>query len=147
VLVVISIITLLSSVVLSSLNSARSKGRDAQRIQTLRQIRAALEMYYDKYGNYPPSVYSTTGYASDMTTLPIAPEFIRTISLDPRNLDTAYGYYYARDYVVSAGGGCPSATTNDFILATRLENSSKAPTSCWNNPNLNYIIGNTSQYR
>lgn len=54
-LVVISIIGLLSSVVLSSLNSARSKARDAKRISEVRQIKTALALYYDKYGQYPGS--------------------------------------------------------------------------------------------
>lgn len=52
-LVVISIIGVLSSVVLASLNSARSKARDASRLTALRSIRTALEFYYDKYGYYP----------------------------------------------------------------------------------------------
>jgi prepilin-type N-terminal cleavage/methylation domain-containing protein len=47
-LVVISIIALLSSVVLSSLNSARVKARDAQRKTSLGQIRNALILYYDQ---------------------------------------------------------------------------------------------------
>lgn len=54
-LVVISIISLLSSVVLASLNSARVKARDAQRIATLAQIRTALELYFDANGYYPQS--------------------------------------------------------------------------------------------
>jgi len=52
-LVVISIIGLLSSVVLASLNSARMKARDAKRIEDIRQIQLALEMYYDDNGKYP----------------------------------------------------------------------------------------------
>lgn len=52
-LVVIAIISLLSSVVLSSLNSARQKARDAQRVSNLTEIRTALEMYYHDNGSYP----------------------------------------------------------------------------------------------
>ncbi|HBH71636.1 MAG: hypothetical protein UU88_C0009G0011 [Parcubacteria group bacterium GW2011_GWC1_42_11] len=51
-LVVIAIIGILSSVVLSSLNSARQKARDAQRVSNLTQIRTALEMYYHDNGSY-----------------------------------------------------------------------------------------------
>ncbi len=54
-LVVISIISLLSSVILASLNSARMKGRDAKRISELREIRTALELYFDANGYYPQS--------------------------------------------------------------------------------------------
>ncbi len=52
-LVVIAIIGLLSSVVLVSLNSARSKGRDSSRIQGLVQVRSALELYRAANGSYP----------------------------------------------------------------------------------------------
>ena len=54
-LVVIAIIGLLSSVVFASLNSARAKARDARRLSDLKQVQIALELYYDKYGNYPSS--------------------------------------------------------------------------------------------
>lgn len=52
-LVVISIISLLSSVVLSSISGARSSARDASRRQDFRQIKQALEMYYNDHGHYP----------------------------------------------------------------------------------------------
>ncbi|MEK7541735.1 MAG: prepilin-type N-terminal cleavage/methylation domain-containing protein [Patescibacteria group bacterium] len=54
-LVVISIIGLLSSIVLTSVNSARAKARDARRIADLNQIRTALEFYFDANGYYPQS--------------------------------------------------------------------------------------------
>ncbi len=54
-LVVIAIIGLLSSVVLASLNGARQKARDAQRVSHLTQIRTALEMYYSDNNSYPNS--------------------------------------------------------------------------------------------
>ena len=54
-LVVIAIIGILSSVVLASLNSARSKARDAKRIAEVKQLMTALELYYDSNGRYPIS--------------------------------------------------------------------------------------------
>jgi type II secretory pathway pseudopilin PulG len=51
-LVVISIIAILSSVVLASLASARGKARDSRRIQDLTQIRTALVLYFEKFGNW-----------------------------------------------------------------------------------------------
>ena len=53
-LVVISIIGLLASIVLGALNTARSKGRDASRLASLRSVSTAIESYYDKFGYYPP---------------------------------------------------------------------------------------------
>jgi len=52
-LVVISIIGLLSSVVLTSLSSARKKARDAIRTSDIVQIRSALQMYIEDFGHYP----------------------------------------------------------------------------------------------
>lgn len=54
-LVVISIIGLLSSIVLTSVNSARAKARDARRIADFKQIQTALELFYDSQGRYPQS--------------------------------------------------------------------------------------------
>jgi prepilin-type N-terminal cleavage/methylation domain-containing protein len=145
-LVVVAIISLLSSIVMASLNNARSKARDVKRKSDLKQIQIALELYYDKYGSYPAGVYSTTGYANDMATLAIVPEFLSKMSIDPINTNTFYGYYYARDYVTT-GSACSGATSSDYILATRLENSTKSAIMCWNNSNINYVLGNTSEYR
>jgi len=52
-LVVISIISLLASIVLASLNSVRAKARDTKAIAELRSISIALQLYYDKYNSYP----------------------------------------------------------------------------------------------
>ncbi len=53
-LVVISIISLLSSIVLASLNNVRSKARDAKRLGDLRAMNTALQLYAsDHNGSYP----------------------------------------------------------------------------------------------
>lgn len=52
-LVVVAIIGILATVVLSSLNSARSKARDAKREQDIKTIQNALEVYYVENGRYP----------------------------------------------------------------------------------------------
>ena len=54
-LVVIAIIGILSSITLATIQSARVKGRDTERINELREIRNALELYYTDKGYYPPS--------------------------------------------------------------------------------------------
>jgi prepilin-type N-terminal cleavage/methylation domain-containing protein len=65
-LVVIAIIGILSSVVLASLNTARSKGNDAKTKAQLAGARAAAEIYYDNNGGYT-SMCSVT--SSDTTGL------------------------------------------------------------------------------
>jgi len=52
-LVVISIIALLSSVVMSSLNVARAKGRYTSATSQMRQLKLAAESYYSAIGSYP----------------------------------------------------------------------------------------------
>ena len=54
-LVVVSVIGLLASVIMVSLNSARVKARDSRRVADLRQMTIALELYFDDHGYYPPS--------------------------------------------------------------------------------------------
>jgi prepilin-type N-terminal cleavage/methylation domain-containing protein len=55
-LVVVAIIGLLSSVVLVSLNTARSKARDAKRLADVRQLSSAMELYFTDKGFYPKAV-------------------------------------------------------------------------------------------
>jgi prepilin-type N-terminal cleavage/methylation domain-containing protein len=52
-LVVISIIALLLSIVLASLNSARAKARDTRRMVDISQIQAAIEIFHINNGYYP----------------------------------------------------------------------------------------------
>lgn len=52
-LIVISIIGIISGVVLTSINIARSKARDNVRKQSLKELRTALEIYFSNNGTYP----------------------------------------------------------------------------------------------
>ena len=61
-LVVISIIGLLSSIVLTSVNSARVKARDATRIAEVRQLITALQFYYDDNNTFPPTPGCNSGW-------------------------------------------------------------------------------------
>lgn len=54
-LVVISIIALLSSVVLASLNKAKAKARDASILSDIHTLTNVMELYYDDHGYYPPA--------------------------------------------------------------------------------------------
>ncbi len=94
-LVVIAIIGILSSVVLTSLGTARAKGRDARRVSDIKQIQLALELYADQnLGKYPPTICTASGSC----TAAIAPTYISTLPTDPSTNAT---YKYA-----SIGTGC-----------------------------------------
>lgn len=136
-LVVISIIGLLSSVVLSALNSTRSKARDTQRIRDLGELRKALALYYDKNGEYPDS--GVNEYSSALTSpgwntagnplyALVTQGFISKLPVDPKNTPSNnllqntsadYSYYYST--------GSVGKTTYDLVA--RLENAGN-PSSC-----------------
>jgi len=67
-LVVIAIIGILASVVLASLNSARSKGSDAAIKANLNNARAQAELYYDDNSNSYASVCGASNGISSMLT-------------------------------------------------------------------------------
>lgn len=58
-LVVISIIGMISSVVMASLNNGRIRSRDAARVAQLKQVEIALALYFEDYKTYPGTGAST----------------------------------------------------------------------------------------
>jgi prepilin-type N-terminal cleavage/methylation domain-containing protein len=88
-LVVIAIIGILSSVVLASLNSARSKGRDATRVTDIKQLQLAFELYFDSCGQYPAGPL-TPNVANGCSGVTLG-TFISTIPTDP-STRAAYAY-------------------------------------------------------
>ncbi|MDO8560438.1 MAG: type II secretion system protein [bacterium] len=53
-LVVIAIIGLLATIAFIALNSPRQKARDSKRAADMKQLRTALELYFNTKGSYPP---------------------------------------------------------------------------------------------
>lgn len=120
-LVVIAIIGVLSSVVLASLTAARNRANDAKRVQDLRQVQRALEVFAsDNNGQYPST---GGGYRSQCTSwgghtpqnvVPgLSPTYISRLPADPQ-MDVSGGtccYLYisdGRDYGFMAFN-CPTA--------------------------------------
>ncbi len=107
-LVVISIIALLSSVVLASLNTARAKARDSERIAELKAVQTALELYRTDNGSYPSTggtgnwrgmcsnfnpggTYTTSGASGYVPGL--APTYVSVLPRDPKEVaDSCYVY-------------------------------------------------------
>lgn len=65
-LVVIAIIAILSTVVMSGINSARAKSRDARRISDIKMLQKGLELYMNTCGGYPVIPASGTGVYADI---------------------------------------------------------------------------------
>src|SRR5664279_825429 len=103
ILVVVAIIGILASVVLASLNSARSKGRDARRVSDIHQINNALALYYDDHQAYPNSggadwlSNSSTYWGSLATSLN---QYIKILPVDPANVSSLV-YKYNSDVLGS----------------------------------------------
>ncbi len=80
-LVVIAIIGILASVVLASLNSARTKGADAAIKSGMANSRAQAEIYYDTNSNYT-SVCTGAGGISSILAAAASTAGIATVSND-----------------------------------------------------------------
>lgn len=98
-LVVIAIIALLSTLSVVALNSARVKSRDARRLSDIKQIRTALEMYFDENNFYPTSS-GHLGLTFDYSCIDsggfknsnCSNAYMEIIPGDPRPLNYSYEY-------------------------------------------------------
>ncbi len=79
--------SLLTSVGIEALGSARLKARDAKRVADIRQLNTALELYFDDFNGYP---------AADSKGQPagITPNYIGVIPTSPQPADGACSDYY-----------------------------------------------------
>jgi len=141
-LVVIAIIGILSSVVLASLNSARTKSRDARRLSDMKQVQLALELYYDSNNAYPGPWVTTWGEggcswdSSGRDTdndgkpwlEPLSDQgFIPTVPLDPQNTGDCGAPSYAY-YRYGAGSySCDLSRGAYFVLGVRDMETSARP--------------------
>lgn len=120
-LVVIAIIGTLASVILASLSVARSKGRDANRLAQLREVRTALEMHYhDNGGQYPLDSADRSGgtivtYLLSDISPDIVPRYLPALPLDPTRGNTSNGYRYGS-----------SASGNMYVILVQLEENAGA---------------------
>jgi len=131
-LVVISIIGILSSLAVVSLNSARNKARDALRKADMTQMRTAMYLYYDENGAYPicgswdanaadfgaSAQAGSTCYNTTLNTALTAgaKPYMGRLPKDPKNLtnDPVADATYLYRYVGKSDG-------SEFALVYRIE--------------------------
>ena len=121
-LVVIAIIGLLASIVMVSLNTARSKARDARRLADMRQLQLALELYFNDNNTYPPTVNN-----GDLDALnPLVPNYISAIRNDPLNTGSTPTWAWSNQntYYYWGPGGVGACGPFKYTLWYRLENNS-----------------------
>ena len=114
-LLVVAIIGLLSSVVLASLNTARARARDAQRLSDMRSLESALELYRSDNPTYPSTSsawwgtcsscgsHGTSGASGYVPNL--APTYIPELPRDPKTAEPNRCYLYrsnGADYMIVA---------------------------------------------
>ncbi len=153
-LVVISIIGLLASVVLISLNNARLKARDTKRVADLRQIQKALEIYIQNHGSLPsPASYgrsnvspgwwdgwwdlSTNTAGNGFLSFLVTDGILAKAPVDPLNTPAGYNgapsgnlyfYFVAPKGYGYQGGSCVTDTQDVYLIgATKLESENSRP--------------------
>ncbi|MDB5255170.1 MAG: gspG [Candidatus Nomurabacteria bacterium] len=110
-LVVIAIIGILASVILASLNTARSKARDAKSKETVAQLVRANEAYYNDTGDYPVSDFD------------LVPGYISQISIDP-GTGVFYRYFRKDSNYYQCFDASGIKTANRYAFYAKLENPS-----------------------
>ncbi len=154
-MVSVSIMILLTGIIITNLNSARAKARDAQRISDLAQIQLALTMYNDRCGQFPSTLAlaANTGCPSGVTF----GSFIAAIPVPPSGTgsnpwDTAY--YYTRyvsggrnvNYVLHASIEYANPSTGKGMNAASIVDSGGPWSLQANQPPFSYCsnVSNTS---
>jgi general secretion pathway protein G len=125
-LVAISIIGILATLITANLTRIQSRGRDAQRIETLNTIAAALELYYSEVGTYP----TRTAFNLSSATQLVHPTnatiiYLDEIPQDPRDTGASspFQYYYC-------AGNDAAVPRRTYNLYANLENDNDPRRFC-----------------
>lgn len=116
-LVVIAIIGILSSVVLASLNSARSKGADAGIKSQMSQIRSQIEISYEDNGS------SYSGGATYRSSCPTVSSATKAIFFRPPVAKIFAGIASNLGASLTAANSSCAATDNSYGVFIKLKSS------------------------
>ena len=122
-LVVVTIIGILMTVVITSLESARIKARDGKRLGDIADMKKALELYVTQNGSYPdPTVACGTSeawssWACWSTLLPST--YISSMPTDPQSVDLGSCGVTANCHIYHY---CVYNNGQSYVLSVNLEN-------------------------
>jgi len=134
-LVVISIIGFLSTLAVVSLKNAREKARDTARLADLRQIKNAMEMYYNDYRGYPSATYNgKIGIGGSLDTL-LKP-YLPKMPVDPSGAsdspaNSVHYYYYDVDQPCNGGEFTSAALIFASVMEKTAGNAAQICSTPW----------------
>ena len=143
-LIVIVVIAILAAITVVAYNGISTRARDSSRVSTMVQLKKSIENHYAVNGSYP----TCSGNAVCVSTVfggwgDISQLVPNAVLRDPRNSNGQYGYYYARGYKkLTATTFSNPGTDQEYIIGTRLENSTGPLYTGWDNSSLNFLDGN-----
>jgi len=146
-LVVISIIGVLSTIAMTSLNGARAKARDARRRTEISEIHKALEIYFSVHGQYPTETWCDSSKGSCSANCPCTTadwtysgsyiakvlqdeNYFQSMPIDPVNDNT---YYYWYEPNCGTQGGCQNSCCS-YQIGCRLESGGSYTINSANQP-------------
>lgn len=133
ILAAVAVISVISAIVIGSINEGRAKARDAVRVESLNTLKEALRAYHVQFGAYPVGSDTTTGtfcdndsgtddcsgetsQEADFLQELVNEGFLSEVIRDPLNkTDGSVNYYIGYAY---------NANTQSFVLGVPLEKNS-----------------------
>ena len=156
-LIVVVVIGILASITLIAFGGVQAKARDSQRLQDIKTIVKALELYKTNNGIYPDEISTTNGGGWEVTTdgtsatnflsALISSGVVSKVPLDPRNIGDSSGvlnslsaswsgnnqmYFYYR--YPAGNSGCDSARGDFYVLGVTRMDTVTAGTSHASSP-------------
>lgn len=137
-LIVIVVVGILAAISIISYSGIQQRARDSQRLQDVKTISKALELYFADHGRYPESgcgascpatkkINASWATTSDGTWTiledALVPKYISSLPKDPRSSTASEAGIYGGfnyDYVL-AGGWCNTSGGQLYLLGYRLE--------------------------
>lgn len=151
ILVVVAVIGLLVSVALINMKGTEGeeKARDAKRMQDLKQVQSAIELYYNQAKSYPQGTFfsvwdsnygHTTNYwsggefpwSTGLYDALVKSGYLDSLPLDPVNSEGGDGNYLGDGPSIDRGYVYFSDNGQHYILGTNLEKGSVSPDN-WGN--------------